>query len=410
MDKKITRSVHSYPLFFGLCGDLLFYIAIDTLFLTMVKGFSSSQVVALSSVSMVVCIVLQLPMLWVVKKLGNTWSVRLGSLFLLLSAFFITFGSNFYIILLGKLLHDISTTLKAPSVVTVKNGLDLLDRPEDYVKVRTAGNTVYSIITMIIAFIAPSMFNFNPYLPMFCCIATCTIGFAVSFFLVDYSKYDRIVIKKEDKKAKFKISYSKMIILAILLYGLFYPIVNNGQTDGKLFMQEVLTGKFGAESITNILGIVVIVSRIVRVFSNMIFVKVYKIMKSKVGVLLTVLLFSAIGLMLFGSFIPLMSVKIVIMAIGYIMILFIRDPYKIFMQDVVLNNTAKEEHQTILTLLEFAVKIGTAATGLSFAMILTKFPMAYVMAVMLVIMAVEIVFSIVLYRMILKSKATLSAE
>ena len=37
MERKLSRFVKLYPWFAGLTGDLLFYIAIDTLFLTVVK-------------------------------------------------------------------------------------------------------------------------------------------------------------------------------------------------------------------------------------------------------------------------------------------------------------------------------------------------------------------------------------
>ena len=41
---SIRRFIKIYPWFTGLTGDLLFYIAIDTLFLTIVKSFSAAQI------------------------------------------------------------------------------------------------------------------------------------------------------------------------------------------------------------------------------------------------------------------------------------------------------------------------------------------------------------------------------
>ena len=43
MDRKLNRFVKIYPWFHGLTADLLFYIAIDTLFLTAVKELSAAQ-------------------------------------------------------------------------------------------------------------------------------------------------------------------------------------------------------------------------------------------------------------------------------------------------------------------------------------------------------------------------------
>lgn len=97
------------------------------------------------------------------------------------------------------------------------------------------------------------------------------------------------------------------------------------------------------------------------------------------------------------------------MSVGYIIILFARDPFKLYMQDVIFENTPKEQHQTLITLLEFGVKIGTAGMGLSFAAILTEYSMIVVMAILFIIASIEIYLSIKLYKMIMIKKETQTA-
>ena len=98
-----------------------------------------------------------------------------------------------------------------------------------------------------------------------------------------------------------------------------------------------------------------------------------------------------------------------VMSVGYIIILFIRDPFKLYIQDVVFENTPKEHHQTLLTLLEFGVKVATAGIGLGFSAILISFPMIVVMAIMLGISIIEIILSVMLYRAILSGKKQVQA-
>ena len=43
--KKISRSIKIYPIFASFTGDLIFFVPIDTLFLTLVKGLNASEVV-----------------------------------------------------------------------------------------------------------------------------------------------------------------------------------------------------------------------------------------------------------------------------------------------------------------------------------------------------------------------------
>ena len=123
------------------------------------------------------------------------------------------------------------------------------------------------------------------------------------------------------------------------------------------------------------------------------------------GIALPTLLCVALAMMLFGSFIPQVVVKIIVMAVGYTIILFIRDPFKMYVQDVLFARTPKEQHKTLLTMLEFGVKVVTAGIGLGFSAILLGYPMAVVIAIMLGIALVEVIFSIVLYREILRFDA-----
>ena len=214
-------------------------------------NFSSAQVVSLASVSTCACILLQFPILGIIRKIGNTASVRCGAFFLLLSAIFITVGSNYWVIVLGRIFHDVAAIFKSASVVALENCLDDADSRQEFIKIRTQGNTIYAIITMLISFVASLMFNFNHYLPMLGCITTCLIGFILSFFVVDYTKYNKLNFKKREK---VKIHYSKFVILAIMVYGLFYPVVTSGQSDGKLFIQQNLLAELSVDNTSLVIG------------------------------------------------------------------------------------------------------------------------------------------------------------
>ena len=398
MERKLNRFVRIYPWYYALTADMLFYIAVDTLFLSAGKDLTSVQIVSLTTISNVVCILLQFPLLAVIRRIGNTASARLGALLLFLAAVFVTFGDSFLWIAVGRVLHSISLVFQSVIFVALENNLEQLDREQDYIRVRTAGNTVYAVITMVISVIASPLFNWNHYFPMYGCVTACAVGVVLSFFIADHSRYNRIIPKKTAEKKKLPLG--KLIVLSILAFGFFYPIVQNGQSDGKLFIQEQLLLDFSLDNTSLIIGVILFVSRVVRVFSNLVFPKVYRKLKSKVGILLPVLLFSSIALMLFGSMIPWIYVKILIMSLGYIIILFIRDPFRLYIQDVVLSRTQREHHQTLLTTMEFSVKVGTATTSMCFALVLLSHTMLEVMAIMLGIAVLEVFLCVQLYRMI----------
>lgn len=407
---KLTKFNKVFPWYGGLSADLLFWVAIDTLFLTIVKNFNASQIVSLTTISLVTCIVLQIPLLNIIKKIGNTNSVRLGSFLLLVASILLTFGSNYIVVALGKIISEIAFTFQNMANAVLKNNLELQNRNNEYIKVKTKSNTIYATVTMIISFIASLMFNLNNYLPMFGCIAFCLICFVLSFYIVDYSKYNKI--KEETKiKSKTKINYTKLIIVLIVSYGLFYPIVNSGQSNGKLFIQQELLLNFDVEKTALIIGVILCISRVVRVVSNIAFNKIHNKNKEKVGVILPILLNISIVLMILGSFIRnSIMLKFGIMSLGYIIILFIRDPFKVYMQDLALRKVGKEGQQSLLTTMELSRKIGRAIMSLSFTMILVNNPMITVIAILFVLSIIEILVSIKLYKLVINGKEVKSGE
>ena len=161
MDTKISRFSKIYPWYAGITSDLLFYTAIDTLFLTVVKKFSAAQIVSMTSVAVLACIVLQFPLLKLIQRVGNTASARLGALSLLASSLCIMFGPNYYFVVLGRIFHEIAAILRNVSYVTLENNLELIGKQHDFIRLRASGNIVYAVITMLISFFASLMFNLN---------------------------------------------------------------------------------------------------------------------------------------------------------------------------------------------------------------------------------------------------------
>jgi hypothetical protein len=249
------------------------------------------------------------------------------------------------------------------------------------------------------------MFNLNNYLPMIGCITACALGFVLSFFMKDYSDYNRIRVKESKPEGKVKVGYNGIVILAIVIFALYYSTVSNGQSDAKLFIQQEVMLDFTVEQTSLIIGAIVAASRIIRVLSNVVFEKLYKKFKDKMGIVLPCMLVLSLLLLVFGSFIPQVIVKILVMALGYAVILFIRDPFRLYIQDVVFAATPKEQHQVLLSVLEFGVRIVTAGTGLAYSAILLKYPMISVVIIMLAIAVIEVILSAVLYRLIARGRA-----
>ena len=403
-ENKLKRFNKIFPWYDGLSGDLLFWVAIDTLFLTVVKNFTASQIVSLTSISMIINILLQVPLLKIIHKIGNTKSVRLGSFLLLISSILLTFGKNYITIVIGKIFYEMAFTFQNMINAVLKNNLELQHTENEYIKYRTKANTIYAAVTMIISFVASIMFNINNYLPMIGCITFCVICFILSWYMVDYSKDNKNKLEKNKETGRGKIKYTKIIIFILLSYGLCYPMVNSGQSNGKLFIQQELLKLYDVEKTSLVIGAILCVSRIVRLLSNIKFDKIHKKYEDKVGIMLPVGLLISLILMLIGYNVSNMPVmKFVIMGFGYVIILFIRDPFKVYMQDLALKNTDKNRQQTLLTTMELSRKIVRTIISLSFTTILLKYPMVLVISILTVLSIIEIFVSIYLYKIIINN-------
>ncbi len=408
MEKKVRRFIKVYPWFHGLTADLLFYIAIDTLFLATVKNLTAAEIVSLTTISSVASLVLRFPVLWIMERVGNNLSIKLTALLMLISALLITFGGNFYIIALGKIFHNISVLFSNSLVLALGNNLELIDKSNDFVKVRTSGNTVYSSVTMVIAFIASYMFNLNNYLPMIGCITTCLIGFILSFFLEDCSKFNKTVKKKTDKKSK--VHFSKVIFWGMFAYAIFFPVVNSGQTEGKLFTQQELLTEFSIETTSIIIGAIVCISRVARVLSNIVFSRIYSGYNSKTGIVLASMLASSIGMTFFGSFIGYTPIKIGLMGFAYIIILFVRDPFRLYVQDVIIGTTAKEYHRSLLVMMGFYSQIGTLVLNATFTVVLLGYTLRTVMGLLFIISVICVLITIKFYKTVIEAINAKKAE
>ena len=161
---------------------------------------------------------------------------------------------------------------------------------------------------------------------------------------------------------------------------------------------------FNVEKTALIIGGMLCISRIVRVISNISFNKIHKKYKDKVGFLLPFLLSLSLCLMVGGYLITYSIIlKILIMSLGYIIILFIRDPFKVYMQDLALKKAEKEQQQSLLTTLDLLRKIVRTIMSLSFTVILVNNPMIVVIIILIILSVIEIFISLYLYRMIQES-------
>ena len=396
-ERNIKLSNKIYPIFYGFSSDLVFWIAINTLFLTTVKHLNASQINTINFVGTLVAIVIQLFSIKFIRKIGNLNSIKLGTIMLFLAVLIFTVGTEYYMFFIAQILYSCGFIFKQmDNVVLIKN-LKYLNKSEEYIKYQSKGSTLYSLTTLIISIFSGLLFNINNYIPMIFCLIICFINIIVSNFFYEA----KIEGQYTNEKSSFR--FSKLLFLIIALYGLFYASVSVGQTNSKLFMQYDMSNFLSVDKIAIYLSIFISLSRVVRTVSDMLFLKVYNKMKNNIIILLEVALLTTFILMLVGHFIGNGMLGIIIMSFGFFTFLAIRDPFDNYMRKICFDNCEVQNHDRAIVYLSLSRKIGEVLFSGIIAMILTRFNYVYVMIFMLMI-AFLYIFIISKIRNLLKVK------
>ena len=157
---------------------------------------------------------------------------------------------------------------------------------------------------------------------------------------------------------------------------------------------------YSVEQTAVYLGITVFISRIARVIGNLSFTKIYYTYKNKVGIIFATMIFSAYLFISVGYFIYSPIIKFFLMAIGFSLILMSRDPFKTYMQDIVLKMIEEKDHKMGIAYLEYSRKIGTTILSISVAITLIKVEPIYIIISLGMLTILQIYIMLNLYKLL----------
>ena len=99
-NKKIKNfTINWFWLYRAFSYDFVFYYTVATLYYTTTKGFALSDVMLLHSITAISTFLLLLPISWLLKKIGNTSGIRIGTFMWILYMLATIFLNNFYVLL-----------------------------------------------------------------------------------------------------------------------------------------------------------------------------------------------------------------------------------------------------------------------------------------------------------------------
>ena len=392
IEKKIRRSNRIFPIFYGLSLDLIFFIAINTLFLTEVKGLTASEINLTTTVGVLVALVFYLLSHKIIKRIGNINSIKLGTFLILIAAILFTVSNNLILFALAEILYEVSFVFKCVDTVVLNNNLIYEKKDNEFIKIKSKATTIYSFATLFATAVGGFLFNINPYLPMIICIIICLNNFILAHFIYEVDIDNE---KIEDKK-KVKFNISKIVFLTMVVYGLLYGTVVVCQTNDKLFLQSRLQEFLSVNNVALIMSFVLFLSRISRLLSNIIFSRIYNKLKDKVLYILYFILFSSVLLFIFFFLFPSPLIGSIMMTFGFLILLTLRDPLDNLLSNILLKNVKKNNKEQAMLYFQFARRLTKFILSLLATIILAKYELLnlYIIIFICVILYIFIIFKL----------------
>lgn len=417
---KTNKTIKLFWLYRAFSYDFVFYYTIATLYYTTTKGFTFSDVMLIHSFAAIATFLFILPITWVIKKIGNTASIRVGTFLWIIYLLATIFFSNFYVLLVFEALCSIGTIFKILSdSVIIVNTLEKNNQSDRYVKIESKGITTYFVTDCVCALVAGYIFNFNAYLPMILCLAFVVFSFVLSFFIKDETEVykgfkflGKTIDKKEESlenqekktnpiKTIFKNKkILKFLFFVISFYGLIMAIG---------YMQSIALVDLGFDSV--MVGYFFVVAKLINALSSFLYGKFEKVFKKYFAVTIPfyfLVLILAIGLIFILS--PLNLTKQVILFIVLLLLEFVKQPYKIYSKDCIKTYSTNETRQSFYSIYFMFEVFGDFLLCLIGSLLLESQTVGITYMILLAVSTIPIIISSILLYRVQKASNTLKED
>lgn len=241
------RNMKLYPTYLMFGFDLLFFYGIRVMFLTEVKGITSSQILLSATVYAVSMIIMQIPATLLASKIGYKNSSILGNIINIVWSIQIIIFKSFTGLIICQMLSGIAYGIKYVSesnlLTTSIPNASTYERNEIFTRLDKKGFSRYCIFSAISMIISGFLYGINPYIPLVLCLICNIIATIISFNFAD--------IKDDNSKSSFKeyiselkkgykfITKSKRLRALLLMTGIIWGIIALLDTYQSTLLQDI---------------------------------------------------------------------------------------------------------------------------------------------------------------------------
>ena len=231
--KQRKQNMKIYSIYRGISLDLIFYYAIEFLFLTQVKHISSSDVVLGNAFYAIFMMIFQIPASIIVDKIGTKRCTILANIFNGIFVILIMCCQNIWNLIFAQFISSICFSLKDISDkalirYSIPNGKK---QGEIFSKMESKGYKHYFLLNAFTSIFSGFLYVINPYIPMIASLGFTILATIISLGFIDIEEDKNKEETKEQGKyvqellecIKF-IAYSQRLRSLFLYSGITWGI------------------------------------------------------------------------------------------------------------------------------------------------------------------------------------------
>ena len=180
--KFYMRNIKLTKWYIALTYDFLFFLFVQVYFLNQIKNISYENILLLESIFSVLKILVQMPIVNIIKRIGLLSSFRIGPILVCFSLLIFIFAPSFSVLVLAYLLKAIGWSfINISSSSLLYNELKQEDKIESYGKYYGLGQSTFIFLNVFSSLFSGFLFSLNGYLPLIICLIIHIFAVIISF-------------------------------------------------------------------------------------------------------------------------------------------------------------------------------------------------------------------------------------
>ena len=371
--KKKKKNVKIFPIYKTISWDLLFYYPIIFLFLTQIKGFSASQVLFSDCMYTLFNMFWQLPMTWVVSRIGKKNCLVIGNVLYALSILAIIFVNQYYELILIQFMYAMGYAIKGicePNILydSLPKGKK---RGSVFSLIDGKSSSYFYLFDAISSVMAGYTFIINGYIPMILCFICCIASIVISFKFrnVPINEKQLEPVKLKDYVKQIRGSLKLMVTSKRLKSLIIFNAIFMGLTSGIINLRSSMLSDIKVPS--EYFGVIFAILQFAAALTSRNTDKIQEIFKNKTLTYLALPVTISCILVGIAGIVPISKFSLILIILLYLIQYMIKGPFQALMIRYLNNFTTAEIRIKITALKNLFAYLFTAIVSLTCSFLLS---------------------------------------